>query len=521
MNTDLEPYQGGTPEPYAPSVPALPERLSLPEILETAKILAASGYFPTAKEAGQAAAKIMWGQDMGLTPMQAMTGIHVWIQSGTPTMQVSAKVITYLLKRHGFTWEFAQHDAEACEVEVYRHGKRLEPNVRFTKAQAAKAGLANKSVWQGYGEDMLWHRVAGRIADRFAPEIFDAAAIPVMTTEQAESTYPDPRDDLVKALHATYREKHPRPHDADSEEYRNMRLDWASEVLGRQVLSFNGPDHPETLTRADVQTLLDALEFTPALTREQAAPISPGAPSAAGAASTAPSSSAGGGSSSTERQSPPPAEHHTAEVLEEVAPADGTVPAGESRSDTGLPPGPAPTRVISTMQGFLDNSWGWACSVCKAGASGHRSSAVALMAGNDHTCSTPKAAPTTSAWAASAIETGKSATKAPTRTRHKTDPTGAPKVKEAMAQAQQFRDDRKAQTEVEHAPADPIQSMPPKFRELYLKHFGNEMEPALGSVNSHIETWGPKWPAIGDGAPWNLELLRDLAADTFEKDMYR
>lgn len=374
--TDMQLYD-------APSVPALPERLSLPEILETAKILAASGYFPTAKEAGQAAAKIMWGQDMGLTPMQAMTGIHVWVQAGQTTMQVSANAIAFLLKRHGFTWKFVEHTEDACEVEVYRHGKRLEPNVRYTKKQAAEAQLTNKPNWKGYGEDMVWNRVAGRIARRFAPEIFDAASIPAVTTEEAESTYPDPRDDLVKALHATYREQFPKGPEDDADWYRRHRLGWSEHVLGRDgITTWNGPEAPETLTRADVQTLLDALESTASIERPaseaQAGPLSPKAAGPAdsmqGSAedeaplpgsgpgshekSAAPAEHHPRGSAGTDSDEPgdvsfrseTPAEHHTAEDEREAAPADGTVPAGESRSDTGLPPGAAPAKPSPTRK---------------------------------------------------------------------------------------------------------------------------------------------------------------------------
>jgi len=460
MSTDLELYE-------STSVPALPERLSLPEILKTAEILAASGYFPTAKEAGQAAAKIMWGQDMGLTPMQAMTGIHVWVQGGTPTMQVSAKVITYLLKRHGFTWKFVQHDPEACEVEVYRHGKRLEPNVRFTKQQATKAGLANKQVWTGYGEDMLWHRVAGRIADRFAPEIFDAASIPVMTPEQAEATYPDPRDDLMKALFAAYREVKPHGDFATREEEREQRLEWSSIVLGREIRSWNGHEAPETLTRADVQTLLDELArlqaTQPAPAREQAAPALSTPPVAvSGAESTASQSSVGqtdeavvtGSASQGCEPVAAPAEHHTAEVLGEVAPADGAMPGGiVTQNVTGTPSGPVST----------------------------------------------------------------------TKKRYKTDPTGAPKIAQGIAENQRFKAERRAQTEVSRDFEDPIQSMPPTFRKLYLDHFDNKTEAAAGVVWACIARWeaAGQWPAPGEGAPWSLELLKELAADTFEKDMYR
>jgi recombination directionality factor gp3-like protein len=111
----------------------------------------------------------------------------------------------------------------------------------------------------------------------------------------------------------------------------------------------------------------------------------------------------------------------------------------------------------------------------------------------------------------------------PARTRRRTDPTGAPGVAQAQRDAQAFRDERRQQTEVKREPKDPVQSMPPTFRKHYLDHFKGDLAAAQTEAQGHVTEWeaARKWPATGPDAPWNLELLQELAADTFEKYLYR
>ena len=45
--------------------------------VQVGQTLAASGYFQDAREAAQAAVKVMAGEELGLGPIAAMTGIHI------------------------------------------------------------------------------------------------------------------------------------------------------------------------------------------------------------------------------------------------------------------------------------------------------------------------------------------------------------------------------------------------------------------------------------------------------------
>jgi recombination directionality factor gp3-like protein len=266
--------------------------------------------------------------------------------------------------------------------------------------------------------------------------------------------------DRMRALRTAVFSRWPESID---EPERSIRLRQLSALLGRPVTTISN-DHDltaqEAIFLANAVNELPDEDTQPALTREQGHVIvespawEPAPDHTQGSAEATPAMIPDQGPRSSGRRDTP-AEHHTAEVLGEEAPADGTVPEGQGRNDTGLPAGAAPTP--------------------------------------------------------------------PARTRRRTDPTGAPKVAQAQKDAQAFRDERRQQTEVKREPNDPIRSMPPTFRQHYLDHFKGDLLAAQTEAQEHITEWeaARKWPATGPDAPWNLELLQELAADTFEKYLYR
>lgn len=54
-----------------------PEQLPLNEIMSIGKAFAESGMFADTKSAAQAIVKIQAGQEIGIPPFAAMTGIHI------------------------------------------------------------------------------------------------------------------------------------------------------------------------------------------------------------------------------------------------------------------------------------------------------------------------------------------------------------------------------------------------------------------------------------------------------------
>lgn len=533
MNTDLEPYQGGTPEPYVnPLAESMRAQMDLikaqimpPRVDQAGKVIGPATDDETALAIAQAAARgvdllanqgrlvrnkqgvvELWRTWEGLVVVAQRTGEWGGVEATLYTdgrKQAAQNRWGKIVEQ--YVWQDAWDSDDppvACTVGIWRKG-----------AARPSWGIAHYSTWGTEPDPDGWSDklVNGR-------KVMNKWGKPVRVHNGVRVPKASEWWKMPKAIHqlaiAALRNALKAEFQPDTLRKATMaaagklgldrdeRLELASDIVGRDVDTFNDLDpteyaevYDELVGRAPVDTSVVDVEDTTAsiehpASEAQAGPLSPKA--AGPADSTAPQGSAGqsasesptpesrqvtgappaehhpqgsagdeaplsGSGPGSHEKSAAPAEHHTAGVLGEVAPADGTVPAGKSRSDTGLPPGAAPAK------------------------------------------------PT------------------PTRKRRPTDPTGAPNVTEAMKEAQQFRDERKTQTVVEHPPADPIQAMPPKFRELYLKHFGNELEPALATVRQYVAAWSVagKYPATGDGAPWSLELLRELAADTFEKDKYQ
>jgi hypothetical protein len=385
MASELQPYK-------APSTPALKAGpLDYPTVLALGKAFAASGLFPGVKDEGVAAVKILAGAEFGLEPVSAMNHIDIIAtKDRPPRLRLDTDAQALLAARAGYTYEPIEHSEQRCILRWSKNGKVIkiadgkgnlvDATSEFTVAQATNARLVRDGgAWQAWPMNMTLARAITQGIKLYCRHVLAGSigGMQVVTTDELEQEYPDPRDDLMKALFAAYREVFPQGPAETKETYRQERHDWSERILGRAISSWNGPEAPETLTRADVQTLIDALEATqPALARELAAPALSTPPVAvSGTESTAPQSSAGevvtghavhsvapddGMSGTAPRTPPAPAEHHTAEVRE-AALADGTMPGGPGRSDTGQPSGSAPTPAATAKavaDGLYEKAFG-------------------------------------------------------------------------------------------------------------------------------------------------------------------
>jgi hypothetical protein len=573
---------------------------SMEEALEVAKMLHSSGWFRDLKDAGQALTKIVLGAEMGVSPITAVRGIFVLDTSRGPVIQLAGDLVAKLMKAHGYTWTIDALDAEGCRLTIH-HGGRTLGQVEYTAEMAKKANLLGKAgPWTQFREDMLFNRAISRAQRRYAPEVTGGLPMPVMEAEEIAAEYPDPHDDLVRSLHATYREAFPKPIGDDDESYRNMRLDWASDVLGRQVISFNGPDYPESLTRAEFQTLLDvatkealdalgyrlrghfgddelaglhflrgalpgvsferladldgkqrkavhkaldalqssaggtatarrtpgdasdpttAVEIpaehhtNPPSLRGQAAPISPGVPAAAGAKSTAPPSSAGrtgvgAGPIGSAATPPTPAEHHTAEVLGEGTPADGTTPGGPSRSDTGQPSGPAPLTDTERINAEL------ACQAAHAADPFPCKWHIQEQYQRREDETKLKPVSTTGVLGEDRSLPTEQVGLAPTpKKRHKTDPGKGLSVQDGIAEKQRFMDERKEQTTVERPGW--LEALPAEVVYNLTTFFQTSDNPE--QVSETVVRVFARRNNILKGSIWTPAQLDKLAAETWRK----
>lgn len=134
----------------------------LADKVQYARLLAASGMLP-AQYRGKPE-NLLWaveyGQMLGLSPMAAITGVHVI--EGKPT--ASAGLISALVRRAGHRLRVTGNDQRAL-VQIIRHD---DPDFTFesewTIDRARQAGLTGKKVWQQYPAAMLKARAIAECA---------------------------------------------------------------------------------------------------------------------------------------------------------------------------------------------------------------------------------------------------------------------------------------------------------------------------------------------------------------------
>ena len=148
------------------------------DIMIMAKTFAESGMFTDAKAMGQAFVKIQAGQEIGVPPFAAMSGIHI-IQ-GKPT--IGAGLIASTVKGSGkYDYKVAKMDDAICSIDFFQ-GKELIGNSTFTIEDAKKALTKNIDK---FPKNMLFARAISNGVKWFCPDVFSG---PVYVPEEM----PDP-----------------------------------------------------------------------------------------------------------------------------------------------------------------------------------------------------------------------------------------------------------------------------------------------------------------------------------------
>lgn len=142
------------------------------------KVLSQSGYFSDAKEAAQAAVKVMAGEEVGLGPVASMTGIH--IVQGKVTL--GANLIAALVRRHPeYDYEVTEHTDQVCTIVFTYKGKPAGTS-SFSMADAEKAGLLKSPTWRAHPRNMLFARAMSNGAKWYAPDV--SAGAPLYTPDE-------------------------------------------------------------------------------------------------------------------------------------------------------------------------------------------------------------------------------------------------------------------------------------------------------------------------------------------------
>jgi hypothetical protein len=142
-----------------------------------------SGMFTDIKSVAQAMVKISAGQEIGIPPFAAMTGIHI-IQ-GKPT--IGAGLIASRLKGSGkYDYRVVEASEKVCSIDFYQGNTKIG-NSTFTIEDARKALTKNIDK---FPKNMLFARAISNGVKWYCPDIFSGPVyvpeeMQVVTTEEA------------------------------------------------------------------------------------------------------------------------------------------------------------------------------------------------------------------------------------------------------------------------------------------------------------------------------------------------
>lgn len=157
--------------------------LSIQDVMSVGGMLARSRYFQDASQEAQAVAKILAGQELGIPPVAAMTGIHVI--SGRITL--SANLIASAIKRsYKYNYRVREMTESICKIEFLE--TFTQPGQlpqwesigvsEFTIRDAQKAGTKNLDK---FPRNMLFARAMSNGARWYCPDVFNG---PIYTPEE-------------------------------------------------------------------------------------------------------------------------------------------------------------------------------------------------------------------------------------------------------------------------------------------------------------------------------------------------
>jgi hypothetical protein len=147
------------------------------------KALAASGMFKDARQAEQAFAKIVVGRELGLSPAQAMTGLH--LVEGN--VQAHYATLGLFVRSNDYDYKIVEHTNDVCSIDFFDPNGELLGNSSFSIEDAMTAGLTGRGakMYEKFPRNMLFARAMSNGVKWFCPEVL--GGVPVYFEGEIES----------------------------------------------------------------------------------------------------------------------------------------------------------------------------------------------------------------------------------------------------------------------------------------------------------------------------------------------
>jgi hypothetical protein len=147
------------------------------------KALAASGMFKDARQAEQAFAKIVVGRELGLSPAQAMTGLH--LVEGN--VQAHYATLGLFVRSNDYDYKITEHTNDVCSIDFFDPNGELLGNSSFSLEDATQAGLTGRGakMYEKFPRNMLFARAMSNGVKWYCPEVL--GGVPVYFEGEIES----------------------------------------------------------------------------------------------------------------------------------------------------------------------------------------------------------------------------------------------------------------------------------------------------------------------------------------------
>lgn len=188
--TDLTPYEAPVTTSPAAQVDPTGGRLeawarALHAAHQIGTALCGTAFAPThfKGKPDDAAAAVMFGDELGFTPTQSVQ--NIFVISGKPGMYARMMVALVMSKGHE-VWTEEASDRKVVVCGQRRGSKHVERS-EWTIEKARKAGYTSNKKYEQAPEDMLYARAAGTVCRRIAPDALAGIAYSVEELELEEA----------------------------------------------------------------------------------------------------------------------------------------------------------------------------------------------------------------------------------------------------------------------------------------------------------------------------------------------